>query len=786
MRRTLNPLLLLATLTLFLGTALTQPPKPPKPPTPGPVPAPSEKPDRHRHPPHERPKDPGDESINLPLGKDPALEPPLQPIPAGPFGDRLDLTREWQFRTGSGPVESPAQSAVPAYAKPGFPDRDWTRVDTTRPLVLNGYLNVNEAWYRRHILLPPGSHSLALAIADFGGSYRVYANGREIGGHGKMSGRGDYLIAPSSTYPIPDDLLTASPTQPAPAQPGPAQPGPAQPVELVIAIHAFVGTVDRATFTLNDGINKSSTVYLGPAGVLYRDQQFYYDHGLSESPVVLTLWTLLFLLALALASLIRNVHAYPLLAIYAGGHLISLLVMDYSRFHFLGRDHWFALFAVIPMMASELAALEFARNVAGTPRRKLFTTVEIIYILCYGSLLPANLGIISFAIYAILIRIGYFVILAATFLLIATGVRRRKRDAYILAGFGGLYLLYLFAWWALQYIVFSYAFLTRIADGFEAHLLPSPIGDLAIVAAFLSVVISRTLRLVRERASIATEIEAARTMQQLLLARSTDPTPGFYVETAYLPAGEVGGDFFLVITLHATGDSEAGLFCIVGDVSGKGLRAAMRVSMILGVLRREPSRDPAVVLHSLNEALLAQPGGPDRSDSGFTTACCVRICASGHFTCANAGHIAPYLASAGVIGPIRTAETGSSYELLTPPALPLGLAPGQTYDTVEGHLAPGERLVLLSDGVPEARTPKGELYGFDRLPQLTLKPAAEIARTAQAFGQEDDITVLTIVALIPTTNQPPPPVAAPPPPSPFRPPPPPPRLHQRIKGSKLE
>jgi serine phosphatase RsbU (regulator of sigma subunit) len=159
-------------------------------------------------------------------------------------------------------------------------------------------------------------------------------------------------------------------------------------------------------------------------------------------------------------------------------------------------------------------------------------------------------------------------------------------------------------------------------------------------------------------------------------------------------------------------------------------------------------------------------------DSGFTTACCVRIRTSGHFTVANAGHIAPYLASAGSIGPIRTAETGSSHELETPPALPLGLAPDQHHDTIHGHLLPGQRLVLLSDGIPEARSHKGELYGFDRLTALTLKPAAEIARTAQTFGQEDDITVLTTAALSPTTNQPPPPPA----PAPPRPAPPPPRV----------
>jgi serine phosphatase RsbU (regulator of sigma subunit) len=76
--------------------------------------------------------------------------------------------------------------------------------------------------------------------------------------------------------------------------------------------------------------------------------------------------------------------------------------------------------------------------------------------------------------------------------------------------------------------------------------------------------------------------------------------------------------------------------------------------------------------------------------------------------------------------------------------LPLGLIPDQVYALVRGKLTPSERLVLLSDGVLEARAPDGELYGFERLPGLTLQPAQQIADIAQRFGQEDDITVLTL------------------------------------------
>ena len=186
---------------------------------------------------------------------------------------------------------------------------------------------------------------------------------------------------------------------------------------------------------------------------------------------------------------------------------------------------------------------------------------------------------------------------------------------------------------------------------------------------------------------------------------------------SYLPASEVGGDFFFVSSAP-----DGSLIAIVGDVSGKGLTAAMRVAMILGALRPETSHDPGEILFGLNNALIAQ------GQLGFTTAC-IRISLSGEYTLPNAGHIAPYL---------------SGRELETASALPLGLIRDQTYDLTRGHLPSGERLVLLSDGVPEARSYAGELYGFDRLSSLTLMTARDIAEAAQRFGQEDDITVLTL------------------------------------------
>jgi GAF domain-containing protein len=220
------------------------------------------------------------------------------------------------------------------------------------------------------------------------------------------------------------------------------------------------------------------------------------------------------------------------------------------------------------------------------------------------------------------------------------------------------------------------------------------------------------------RAAYAAELKAASSVQQMLLQSASRPTPGFHVDSIYLPASEVGGDFFFVQP-----GPDGSLLAIIGDVSGKGLTAAMRVSMILGVLRRETSDDPTEILFNLNNALVAQ------GQLGFTTACSMRISFAGDFIFANAGHIAPYL---------------SGMEMNSHAALPLGIIPDQIYQPVKGVLRLQDRIVLLSDGVPEARSSSNELFGFDRLSDLTRLSAEEIAGAAQNFGQEDDITVLAL------------------------------------------
>jgi serine phosphatase RsbU (regulator of sigma subunit) len=114
---------------------------------------------------------------------------------------------------------------------------------------------------------------------------------------------------------------------------------------------------------------------------------------------------------------------------------------------------------------------------------------------------------------------------------------------------------------------------------------------------------------------------------------------------------------------------------------------------------------------------------------GFVTCCAARIGRDGNVAIASAGHLAPY-------------RNGN--EIPTSAGLPLGVTADSAFFEAALTLSPGDRLTFLTDGVVEARNPAGELFGFDRTRAISTEPAEEIARRAQHFGQDDDITVLTL------------------------------------------
>ena len=190
---------------------------------------------------------------------------------------------------------------------------------------------------------------------------------------------------------------------------------------------------------------------------------------------------------------------------------------------------------------------------------------------------------------------------------------------------------------------------------------------------------------------------AAREVQRVIVPEQAEEIPGFAIESVYQPAQQVGGDFFQILGLD-----EGGLLVVVGDVAGKGLPAAMMVSVLVGSIRTaaEDTQDPALLLRMLNDRLVG------RSHGGFSTALAAHITEDGWVTIANAGHLSPYL---------------DGHEVELPGALPLGIVSDAVYETTQFHLPHASRLTFYSDGVVEAQNHKGELFGFDRARNIFMQ-----------------------------------------------------------------
>jgi serine phosphatase RsbU (regulator of sigma subunit) len=226
-----------------------------------------------------------------------------------------------------------------------------------------------------------------------------------------------------------------------------------------------------------------------------------------------------------------------------------------------------------------------------------------------------------------------------------------------------------------------------------------------------------------EKALLDGEMAAAREVQRMMVPEDLPLISGYTIESVYRPASEVGGDFFQVICLKS-----GRTLIVIGDVSGKGLSAAMIVSMIVGMLCVVSSftEEPAEILTELNRRLCG------RTHGGFATCIAVRLEEDRRVTLANAGHPPPYL-------------NGS--EIPFAGSMPLGLVETAAYPQTDLEMRADDRAVLLTDGVVEARNEQHGFFGFRRVQSLLREGASAhaIADAAQQHGQNDDVTIISIV-----------------------------------------
>ncbi len=246
------------------------------------------------------------------------------------------------------------------------------------------------------------------------------------------------------------------------------------------------------------------------------------------------------------------------------------------------------------------------------------------------------------------------------------------------------------------------------------------VGSLGFLLSVAVVMSFRFSRVSREQARTAGELAAAREIQRHLVPAVLPSSPSYAIEAAYLPAFEVGGDFYQVLP-----QSDGSIMVVIADVSGKGLKAAMTGAFTIGALHALAAEipDPPTLLTRLNREILR---GQER---GFVTCLCLKLYSDGQMIISNAGHLSPY----------RNSE-----ELVCEGGPPLGLFPNLVYQESRFQIDYGDILTLLSDGVLDATGPKDEEFGAERTQAIIGRSAEYIAAAAQQFGQNDDITVVKL------------------------------------------
>ena len=625
----------------------------------------------------------------------------------------VPLDGNWQFHLGDDP----------AWASPALDDSGWEQLQADRPWGVQSHPAYSGfAWYRLHIRITPAPETKSqylLLMPPFDDAYQVYWNGVLIGHIGELP--------PHASWPaVKDKHIFGFPA---------AESG-------VLAIRVWKsppGSSDSGNFG-----GPQDAILLGDSNSI-RGQMAIWDYGWLRSNLYSIGLNILYSVVACLALLmwLRSRNQTPLLwfALFTGCPFLWGILYGFR----LPFDSIFASTVLQPLFALRNVALWFLllSLLQLESNRLLYRWAKVLaFVSLAAGTLDGLLGLTSFVVGwsvhawaqwtdAVLTAITT-IIEVFPLIIIALAIRRKLspgRWAVASTAFLSHMILVAtsaseqgerFTHWTFSRWISTPLFFVK-GMYFNAQIL-------ADTALFLSIIYT-IYRFGREqsirRSQLEYEIQRAREIQQSLIPEAIPPLQGYALTSAYQPAQDVGGDFFQVIPCE-----DGSTLIALGDVSGKGLHAAMSVSMILGVLRTlaDSTVSPATILAGLNRRMYG------RMADGFATAIVVRVCPNGALMLASAGHLSPFL---------------NHRELPLPGSLPLGITPALLYEETRVELHIRDQLSLYTDGLLEARSSSGELYGFERVHNLFAgRPTAEhAAQEAIRFGQDDDITVLTITRL---------------------------------------
>jgi sigma-B regulation protein RsbU (phosphoserine phosphatase) len=595
----------------------------------------------------------------------------------------VDLGMTWLVHAGDDP----------AYARPDFDDSHWTRFNPSTSLqAVFPDSHPQIIWCRLHVKVRPNETGLALEAWEFANAFEIYANGERIMQVGRVAPFAPYTATAHVLKRIPDMAIATG--------------------SLVIAVRVHIpltGGISHLRLGRYEALASEGWLAIIGWNALY---WFYVLSGLGLGIVALALfaaqprqreylWIFLVFFCTALwlpFSLYGLRRSLPLAWTEFAYLPIRIaedvfLVLMYFTLLRIPFGRWIQALLVLVAVADLAASVERAHGAVGLTVAILGSSPE---------------GILFGAVITVLLVVQ---------------MRRGNREAGILlipAAFTTFEI-----WFGTVINLFSGPAARRLVVAVYApnvgpfRLHTAGLGDCLFLLSLGVIITLRSSRTARQQAVLEGELAAAREVQQVILPEQVEAVPGFKVESVYQPAEKVGGDFFQVLSTR-----DGGLLAVVGDVAGKGLPSAMLVSMLVGTIRgvAEYTSDPAELLANLNERLVGRAGG-------FSTAVAALIGSEGSVMLAGAGHLPPYL-------------DGEEVEL--PSALPLGVRSGTRYEAVRFRVEPGSRLTFYSDGIVEAQRQDGEMFGFERARQFSTRTPNEIVSAARAFGQQDDMTVVSI------------------------------------------
>jgi phosphoserine phosphatase RsbU/P len=593
----------------------------------------------------------------------------------------------------------------PAYARPDFDDSSWIRFQPDSSITRACSQTV-VVWYRLHVKTDPTVTGLALSARNISRAFEIYVNGQRLIASGRVAPFEPYSSNAWILARIPDRMAATG--------------------SLVIAMRVHI--TDSEWATVQDPGFYATNLKIGQYNTLYRDNWLSIIGENAVSWFDRLLLISLGFVALALFASQRCRSEY--LWIFAVGALTLLESPFPVLSAFVNLPAFPQLLSNLPRLASPFlwATLyfSFVHQRIGW-RWRIFLAfagimnfVSFLHGLYFN--LPAWLSPFANLPFIALLSVVVPIVLAIHW-------RRGNREAGILLIPSIFFSLYIYAEVVLA-AMFEFSACREAAirginliDRYPLGPFTVSLDNVSGILCSLSLAVIMILRsstMSRRQAQIEAELEAAQQVQQVLVPERPCMLVGFKIDSVYQPAQQVGGDFFQVLSTE-----DGGMLLVAGDVAGKGLPAAMLVSVLVGAIRgiADYTSSPAEILGNLNERLLGRAGG------GFSTAVAAHISANGSVAIANAGHLPPYL---------------DGEELDLPGALPLGVVEGAEYETTYFNLPEGCRLTFFSDGVVEAQNQKGELFGFERSRALAMQPASVIADSARRFGQQDDITVVIV------------------------------------------